>query len=277
MTSIKKYKNYIYEKQINDLIFNLSSINEYYKPNDFKIKVSSKEDAKTLLDIALDKIDDVKDNIKDHYKKYIIAAIIGYLPINYIVHQFDQKEKKPIKREINSKSKYKDPQTLHISAKGIEMIKNHEKLKLVAYDLKDGKITIGYGRAYDVKHSPYKVGDKITPEKATKYLKQDLKWAEDGVKRMFKDWKKEGYDIKISQNQFDAIVSLTYNTGIRGMRNTTFVEFLKNSEFKKAGEILKKTKVSDEFKGSYVRREAESNLFLHNDYNTTDYTTKKPT
>ena len=66
MTSIKKYKNYIYEKQINDLIFNLSSINEYYKPNDFKIKVSSKEDAKTLLDIALDKIDDVKDNIKDH-------------------------------------------------------------------------------------------------------------------------------------------------------------------------------------------------------------------
>jgi lysozyme len=264
MESLKKYNNFIYEKQIDKLIFDLSNVNEYHNQNSkIKITVTNKKDAKTLLDIALDKIDTVKDNIRDSYIKYIMAAVIGYLPMNYIVHQFDKKEVKINHTKPKKKNNYKDVQKLNLSKNGLSLIKKHETLKLYAYSIGDGKITIGYGTAYDINNSPYKVGDEITKEKAIELLKKRVTIAENGVKRIFKEWDDENNPVHISQNQFDALVSMAYNMGVRGLRNTRVMELIKNKQFKEAGEIIKKTKVSKKFKGLYTRREEESDLFLY--------------
>ena len=88
------------------------------------------------------------------------------------------------------------------SQKGLDLIKKFEGLRLTAYKAVPSEkyYTIGYGHyGKDVKQ-----GMSITKEVAEDYLKADLKTAEkavDGLKRPF------------TQNQFDALVSFTYNCG----------------------------------------------------------------
>jgi lysozyme len=140
---------------------------------------------------------------------------------------------------------------------------DEEQPKLVAYSLGDGKITIGYGHAEPVETTKLKVGDKITKEQAKIYLKQDLKIAADGVRRMFRDWKKQNKNYKVTQDMFDALVSMAFNIGVSGLRNTTFVDYLRDGNYKTAGKLIKQTKINnDTFPGLEKRRNRESDMFL---------------
>ncbi len=168
---------------------------------------------------------------------------------------------KHISHKVVSKSPYKDVQTLHITKSGIDMIKNHEKLRLRVYQLDDGKYTVGYGHAESINQTKLKIGQRISKEKAEELLKQDIKIAEDGIKRLFAEWKEDGNDVKLTHKQFDALVSMTFNMGVRGFRNTEVADLIKNKKFKEAAERIKTTKVSKKFSGLYVRREAESDMF----------------
>ena len=95
----------------------------------------------------------------------------------------------------------------HISYKGIEMIKGFEandiNKYLTAYILPgENEYTIGYGH----KSSDIKKGMTITLEQAEAYLRQDLIDAEDYVKKYCSH-------LNLNQNQFDALVSFTFNCG----------------------------------------------------------------
>ena len=262
MSSVKNYKHYILEKQLDTFIKDLYTINEYQDGRKYKFEIESKKDAETLLDIASNKLKEIGSDVKKQYIKYIMAAVIGYLPIAYITNKLDVEPKHKIEISHNKKQNNRfDATKLHISKKGIDIIKDHEKLKLRAYAIGDGKITIGYGSAFDIHNSPYKVGDRITKEKAIELLKAGIKRTEDGIRRMALEWKKEGIDLKLTQSQYDAIISIAYNTGIRGFRRTELSDLLKQGKFKAAAERIKNTAVSDKFSGSYTRREAESDLF----------------
>ncbi|MGN0165900.1 MAG: lysozyme [Lachnospiraceae bacterium] len=90
---------------------------------------------------------------------------------------------------------------LTISETGIALIKKYEGCRLTAYKCPAGIWTVGYGHTSGVKE-----GMKITQAQAEAYLKSDCAGAEKAV---------NGYlpVYHWTQNQFDALVSFTFNCG----------------------------------------------------------------
>lgn len=126
----------------------------------------------------------------------------------------------------------------------------------------DGKITVGWGHAEPVKTSKYKKDQVITREEAKKLLQEDLNRSADGVRRIFKEWKDKGIERKITQDQFDALVSMAFNLGVSGLRKSDVIQHIKKGDYKKAGESIKKQSLSKKFSGLESRREREADLFL---------------
>ena len=95
------------------------------------------------------------------------------------------------------------------SSKGVSLIKKFEGCRLIAYKCPAGVWTIGYGHTAGVKE-----GDIITQEQADDYLRNDLEKYEKAV---------ISYDgiYHFNQNQFDALVSFTYNCGVGNLKNLT--------------------------------------------------------
>ena len=159
-------------------------------------------------------------------------------------------------------SNYKDINDIKLSQTGWDMIRNEEKLKTIAYAIGDGMITIGYGHAERTNNSKYNVGDEISPEEATKMFHKDVNRISKGVRRLFKRWKNKGIDIKLTQNQYDAIISLTYNTGVSGMLKTEFIQHIKKGNYKAAADSLKTTRINKKFPGLEKRRQREYEHFI---------------
>lgn len=93
------------------------------------------------------------------------------------------------------------------SPKGMELIKKHEGLRLRAYLCPAMVWTIGYGHTGTARE-----GLTITQAQADELLRADVEWAEREVLLM---------NVRLSQNQFDALVSLVFNIGIGAFRRST--------------------------------------------------------
>jgi lysozyme len=92
-----------------------------------------------------------------------------------------------------------------IGKKGIDLIKKWESCKLIAYLCPAGKWTIGWGNCFYEDGSKVKEGDKITQDRAdTLFLNLVTKFGIIVTKNV---------KVPINQNQFDALVSHTWNTG----------------------------------------------------------------
>ena len=92
---------------------------------------------------------------------------------------------------------------MNIGSAGITLIKDFEKLELVAYmPTPDDVPTIGYGHTKGVK-----LGDTCTEEQAEAWLLEDLSDAQTCVNKRIAG-------INITQNQFDAAVSLCFNMAV---------------------------------------------------------------
>ena len=135
------------------------------------------------------------------------------------------------------------------SQRGINLIKQFEGVRLTAYKCPAGVYTIGYGHTRGVTR-----GMKITEEEASAYLTADLLNSEKAVER---------YDSVYhwNQNEFDALVSFTFNCGAanlrallrNGRRNRSQIAATLPLYRKAGGKILK---------GLERRRAAEKALFL---------------
>ena len=97
------------------------------------------------------------------------------------------------------------------SQNGINKIKKYENLKLKAYKCSAGKPTIGYGHTKEVY-----MGQTITKEKAEEFFMEDLKGPERYVNEVNKNKK-----YNLNQNQFDSLVSFTYNAGPKNLKTLT--------------------------------------------------------
>jgi GH24 family phage-related lysozyme (muramidase) len=212
------------------------------------------------------------DQLKKSVNKKIIATIIvGSLlsilnpaqAINYIENNSDLSSKDKIEL-VNVVPTYKHPKNLKLSQNGWDFIRDNEKFIEVARKLGDGMITVGYGHAEPIKTSKYKVGYKISRSEAHKLFLEDVNIAAHGVKRMFKEWEKIGIKIKITQNQYDAIVDLAYNMGISNFRQTKFVQALKKYDLQKAANLLRNTGLENNYPGLIVRRQNEFIKFITN-------------
>ena len=222
------------------------------------------------IENILSKIKNLPYETKKKYLTIAISTLLGYTSypvIQSIIDKSPDKEAREIThRVLNQKdnlSMFNDGTKLHLSKKGLQHIVDEEKPKLIAYALSDGKITVGYGHAEPIGTTKLKVGQEITKEQAKQYLKQDLKVATDGVRRMFSEWKKQNKNYKVTQDMFDALVSLAFNMGVSGLRQSEMVRHLKSGDYKTAGQLIKQTNINPtKFPGLEGRRDKESNMFL---------------
>lgn len=148
---------------------------------------------------------------------------------------------------------------MQTSDKGIALIKGFEGCRLTAYpDPGTGGApwTIGYGWTYPVDGKPIKPGMKIDQATADRLLKTGLVSYENDVLKLVK--------VKLSQNQFDALVSFAYNVGSRALSTSTLLKKLNAGDIKGAAdEFLRWNKAGGKvLNGLTRRREAERALFL---------------
>lgn len=105
---------------------------------------------------------------------------------------------------------------MKLNQEGKDLIKRFEGLRLTAYKCSANKDTIGYGNTFFEDGSPVKPGDTITKERAEKLF--DL---------IVLDFcKKIDTYIKtiLTENQYSAIVSFTYNVGVNNLAKSTLLK-----------------------------------------------------
>ena len=137
----------------------------------------------------------------------------------------------------------------NISRNGLNLIKNFEGLRLNAYKCPSGVLTIGYGHTKNVD-----VNDVITLEQANLYLLQDLK----GTIFCINEYDKI---YNFTQNEFDALVSFTFNCGKGNLNKLTGKG--KRSKALIGQKILEYNKAGGKvLRGLVRRRQAEHDLYF---------------
>lgn len=145
------------------------------------------------------------------------------------------------------------------SEKGIRLIKQFEGCRLTAYpDPGTGgdPWTIGYGWTHPIDGKPVKPGMTIDQETADRLLKTGLVSYENDVLKLVK--------VKLTQGQFDALVSFAYNVGSRSLSTSTLLKKLNGGDVNGAAdEFPRWNKAGGKvMSGLTRRREAERAMFL---------------
>jgi lysozyme len=140
-------------------------------------------------------------------------------------------------------------------SKAISIIKEFEGLRLKAYLCSAGVATIGYGTTRYPNDWAVELGDECTEQEAEEYLKHDVSIFAHRIEPLIK--------VKLTDNQFAAILSLVYNIGIGAFTKSTLLKALNSGDtLKAADEFLKWNKASGlVVKGLVNRRAKERELF----------------
>lgn len=144
------------------------------------------------------------------------------------------------------------PKRRTINKDGLDLVKGFEGLKLESYLCPAKVWTIGYGST----GSDVGPGLTWTLEQAEARLKKDLETFEKGVENLVK--------VKITDNQFSALVCFTYNVGLGAFGRSTLLKTLNAGNHQDAAnEFLRWNKAGGkELAGLTRRRQAERELFL---------------
>lgn len=136
---------------------------------------------------------------------------------------------------------------MQTSEKGIALIKQFEGCKLTAYRDSVGVWTIGYGWTQPVDGKPIRAGMTIKQETAERLLKTGLVSYENDVSRPVK--------VNLTQGQFDALVSFTYNLGVRSLSTSTLLRKLNAGDYAGAAdEFLRWNKAGGKVLNGLTRR-----------------------
>lgn len=140
---------------------------------------------------------------------------------------------------------------MKVSNNGINLVKRFEGLERKAYRDSVGILTIGYGHTHAVK-----AGDAITAEKADAFLREDLQVAELTVNTNVK--------VKLTQGQFDALVSFVFNLGSGNFVKSTLIKKLNAGDYAGAADEFGKwvNAGGKRLPGLVKRRAAEREVFL---------------
>ena len=138
------------------------------------------------------------------------------------------------------------------SQKGIDLIKSFEGLVLTAYKPVKAEpyYTIGYGHY----GSEVKYGQTITKTQAEQILKNDLIKYETAVTAY-------NYVYSWNQNEFDALVSFTFNCGTGSLKNLLKNGTRSRAEIRNAILLYNKDVSGNTLAGLVRRRKAELELF----------------
>lgn len=142
---------------------------------------------------------------------------------------------------------------MQVSKNCIDLIKKFEGLSLKSYRCPAGLNTIGYGNTQWEDGTKVKENQTLTIDRAEKLLTFYVNKFADGIK------------VKCNQNQFDALVSFAYNTGIGNFNNSTLKKkVIANPDDPTIrAEFMKWVKSNGkQLAGLVKRRDAEANLYF---------------
>lgn len=148
------------------------------------------------------------------------------------------------------------------------MIMHHEGVRSKPYQCPALLWTVGVGHVIDPTHAKVPIADRkalpipagwdrvLSNDEIMDILKKDLNRFEQGVDRLIK--------VPLTQGQFDALVSFSFNVGLGNLQNSTLRMKVNRGEFEGAAEqFLVWTKAGGKvLKGLVTRRTDEQALFL---------------
>lgn len=148
---------------------------------------------------------------------------------------------------------------MRINQKGLDLIKTFEGCKLKAYKCSAGVITIGFGSTFYPNKSPIKITDKLNSiQDAEDLLLVTLEEFEKNVSALF-------YNVILTQNQFNALVSFAFNLGVGALAKSTLFRKVKINPNDKtiSLEFAKWVNAGGKkLPGLVRRRKAESDLYF---------------
>lgn len=138
---------------------------------------------------------------------------------------------------------------------GIDLIKHFEGCELKAYKCPAGVWTIGYGHTKGVEP-----GDEWSEDHANHMLEVELEEYEGYVSKYV--------TAPLGQNQFDALVSWTYNLGGGNLSASTMLKVLNAGEYDEVpNQMLRWNKAGGKvLEGLTRRRQAEADMFCGKDW-----------
>lgn len=142
---------------------------------------------------------------------------------------------------------------MQIGKNCIDLIKKFEGLKLESYKCPAGLWTIGYGNTQWENGTRVLENQVIDIQRAEKLL---MFWVNKYAERI---------DLKVNQNQFDALVSFAYNVGITNFNNSTLKKkvIANPNDATIRDEFMKwVSSKGKQLPGLVKRREAEANLYF---------------
>ena len=145
--------------------------------------------------------------------------------------------------------------SMEISQEGLSLIKKFEGCKLQSYKCAAGVWTIGYGSTNGIEE-----GMEISQERADMLLLEDVEVFEKAVNELV--------EVPLEQNQFDSLISWTFNLGPTNLKNSTLLKVLNNKNYDEVPTQIKRwNKAGGKvLQGLVRRREAEALLFQGKDW-----------
>jgi len=145
---------------------------------------------------------------------------------------------------------------MEVNKAGKDLIKRFEGCKLKAYKCPAGLWTIGYGNTFYEDGTKVKEGDVITQERAEQLFDLIVNDFAEQVDALVKS--------NVTENNFAAIVSFTFNVGVSNLKKSTLLRKVNANPKDKtiSAEFRKWVRANGEvLKGLVRRREAEAKLY----------------
>jgi len=157
---------------------------------------------------------------------------------------------------------------MNVSDKSIKVIKHHEGVRTTPYQCPALLWTIGIGHVIDPTHAKVPLAErkslpipegwnrKISMEEVDDILRKDLATFERGVERYC--------PVKLTQGQFDALVSFSFNVGLGTLQRSTLRQKILRGDMEGAAEEFLKYTIGGGkvLKGLVNRRNDERAMFL---------------
>lgn len=147
-----------------------------------------------------------------------------------------------------------------VTKEGIKLMHQYEGLKLKAYLCPAKVWTIGYGNTFYEDKSKVKEGDEITKKRAEELFLNVMNDFAKGVKKLLSK--------EIKDNQFSALVSLSYNIGLNAFKKSTILKKVNDNPMDKtiSDEFIRWNKASGRvLNGLTKRRIEESKMYFSNE------------
>lgn len=146
---------------------------------------------------------------------------------------------------------------LELGPDGTNLIATFEGLRLRAYLDTEGIPTIGYGTT-SASGVPVRLGMTITRQQAVDYMQST-------VRKIYGKAVKDAVNVPLRQQEYDALVSFTYNVGPGALRRSTLLKLLNRGDYDGAGRQLLRwtnSRSGNAKKGLTRRRKAELAVWM---------------